>query len=214
LTFFRARLLLDDLRNAPTRKSLQRKLIQAPKGLFNLYARITKRLSEVLDEDQLLLCRRILQWIITTKEPLTVKQLAVALAVQDGEESLDEADMMFDPHEEILTVCAPLVEIVDDDIVRIVHLSVKDFLLDSARTDGLSEFTFFKDSLNADVGISLLTLLSFNAFSATFIKHGRDHRFQEENLPVDAPSPSCIPNKADDQSFDEPETPPAAVMLQ
>jgi hypothetical protein len=111
LTFSRARLMLDDLQNAPTRRFLEEKLSQTPKGLTDLYAMITKRFSENLGKDRRLLCRRALQWIITTRKQLTLHQLAVALAIRDGQTSLDEVDIMFDSYE-ILTICAPLIEIV------------------------------------------------------------------------------------------------------
>jgi hypothetical protein len=151
--------LFEDLQRAPAPRSLQAKLARAPKGLTDLYAMITNRFSETLDEDRLSLCRKALQRVITAKQDLTVTQLAVALAIRDGRKSLDESDMMFDPREEILTVCAPLFKVLDDDVVRIVYLSVRDFLLDSSRKDGQDNFVFSKDSLNANIGISLLTLL-------------------------------------------------------
>ncbi len=219
LTFRRARLTFDDLQNAPTSDSLKKKLSQAPKGLTSLYATITKRFSETLDEDQLLLCRRVLQWIITTKEQLTVNQLAVALAVRDGQKFFDETDMMIDPREEILTVCAPLVEILDDDIVRIIHLSVKDFLLDSSRTDGQNDFIFSTDTLSANIGITLLTLLSFDAFSASIFSAstsswGSNDQIKGGNPSVAAGPSSSVSDEADDQSDDEKNSSQASVMLQ
>ena len=205
--------MFDDLQKAPTRGALEGKLVKAPKGLMNLYALITKRFSETLDEDQLLLCRRVLQWIITTKEHLTVDKLAVALAIQEGQKVLDQADVMFDPQEEIMAVCAPLVEIADQT-VRIVHLSVKDFLLDSSRTNGQDGFAFSKDSLNADLGISLLTLLSFDDFSAASTSYDSDDQIEKQNQSFGARSSTSVSDEAGDQSDDENESSQASWLLQ
>ncbi len=206
--------MFDDLQKAHTRKIFEKKLIQAPKGLARLYATIIQRFSESLDEDELLLCRKVLQWVITTKEQLTVNQLAVALAIQDGQRALDKADMMPEPEKCILTVCAPLVEVVDD-AVRIVHLSVKDFLLDASRTDGQNEFLLSRDSLNADVGISLLTLLSFDEFAAENTSFDSQSLIEGQNQSFDThPSSPRVLDEADDQSDDEDKNLQASRLLQ
>ena len=106
--------------------------------------------------------------------------------------------MMFEPEKCILTVCAPLVEIVDD-AVRIVHLSVKDFLLVSSRTDGQNEFAFSKDSLSADVAISLLTLLSFDDFAADSTSFGSEIQIEYQNQSFDThPSSPRVLDEAND----------------
>lgn len=205
--------MFDDLQKAPTRRSLEGKLIKAPKGLTNLYALIIKRFSETLDEDQFLLCRRILQWIVTTRRHLTVGELAVALTVQEGQKVFAEADVMFDPQEEIMSLCAPLVEIVDDT-VRIIHLSVKDFLFDPSRIDGQDDFSFSKDSLNGQVGISLLTLLSFDEFSAARTFVGSDDQIENQDQSFDTHSATSVSSQADNHSDDENEGSKASLLRQ
>lgn len=60
----------------------------------------------------------------------------VALAIQDGQRFIDEAEMMYNPQKEILTACAPLAEMSDDKIIRKIHLCVRNFLLDSLEING------------------------------------------------------------------------------
>ena len=159
--------MIDELSKATDPSSFQAMLNQAPRGLDKMYTMIINRLLETLNENQLRLCRKVLKWTTTAKYPLTVNQLAVASAVRDGHKNLDKRYIPFNPREEILTVCAPLVEILEDSTVRIVHLSVKEFLFRSPTKDGQADFTLSRNSVNADLGVALLTLLSFSEFCAT-----------------------------------------------
>ncbi|KAI9768492.1 MAG: hypothetical protein M1840_004902 [Geoglossum simile] len=163
--FLWARLMIDELQNTTTPNSLKEMLNKAPKGLNAIYHLIIQRLIKTLSEDQLHLCRKVLQWTTTAREPLTINQLAIASAIRDRTNRLDEGNIPF--REDILTVCAPLVEILEDDTIRIVHLSVKEFLFESPTKDGQADFTFSKNSVNVNLSVALLTLLSFDEFCPT-----------------------------------------------
>src|SRR5579862_9395079 len=171
--------MIDELQNATTPNSLKAMLNRAPKGLAEIYHMIIERLLKTLSEDQLRLCRKVLQWTTTARAPLTVDQLAIASAIQVGNNHLDKRDIPF--REEILTVCAPLVEILEDNTVRIVHLSVKEFLFESRMKDGQADFAFSKYSANASLGVALLTLLSFDEFCPTDPSRTPDDEADEEN---------------------------------
>jgi hypothetical protein len=171
--------MVDELRKAPTRKALERQLNASPKGLTDLYTLIIRRLLQTLNNDQLELSRNILKWVIAAKTHLTVSQLSACLAIQDGWKQFSDEDMMFEPEGEIITVCTPLVEILDDKTVRLVHLSVKDFLLDSLQLDGEGSLSFSRDLVNAELGISLLTFLQFDDFSASRISDVFRHQTQD-----------------------------------
>jgi hypothetical protein len=131
-----------------------------------MYDMIIKWLQETLDEDQIRLCRKILKWVTTAKESLTVNQLTVAVAVRKNHKEIDEGELFFDPRHDIIAVCAPLMEILSDDTVRIVHLSAKEYLYDPSRGEGGCPFSLSPASSNADIGSALLTLLSFDEFAA------------------------------------------------
>jgi hypothetical protein len=132
-----------------------------------MYDMIIKRLQETLDEDQIRLCRKILKWVTTTKESFTVNQLTVAVAVRKNDKEIDEGELLFDPRHDIIAICAPLIEILSDDTVRIVHLSVKEYLYDPSRGGKSCPFSLSLASSNADIGSALLTLLSFDEFAAS-----------------------------------------------
>ncbi|KAH0566353.1 hypothetical protein GP486_000259 [Trichoglossum hirsutum] len=165
--FLWARLMIDELSKATSRNSFHAKLNQAPKGLDEVYGMITSRLLETLNKDQLGLCRKILKWATTVRTPLTVSQIVVASAIREGDKHLDDGNLPLNPREEILTVCAPLVEILENDTVRIVHLSLKEFLHGPPTKDRQAAFALSAHSVNADLGITLLTLLSFDEFCDT-----------------------------------------------
>ncbi|OCL11922.1 hypothetical protein AOQ84DRAFT_373546 [Glonium stellatum] len=162
--FLWARYMTDELENATTPNALAAKLDQAPRGLNEMYRMIINRLSETLNNDQLYLCQNVLKWTTMARCPLTVDQLTIALAVQNGQKALDPRDVLFNPRKEILTACAPLIEILEHDTVRIAHLSVKEFLFETTEERRKKNFTFSSHEVNAELGVTLLTLLAFDQF--------------------------------------------------
>jgi hypothetical protein len=117
-----------------------------------MYDMIINRLQKTLDEDQIRLCRKILKWVTTAKESLTVNQLTVAVAVRKNDKEIDEGELLFDPRHDIIAVCAPLVEILSDNTVQIVHLSVKEYLYDPSRGAEGCPFSLSPTSSNSDIG--------------------------------------------------------------
>ena len=105
-----------------------------------MYHSIFDRLLHTLEDDQLRICREVLKWITTATSTLTVTQLSVALAVRK-EKKFDEDELLYNPRADILEACAPLVEILADDTVRIVHLTVKEFCF-QVRGDELLAISF------------------------------------------------------------------------
>jgi hypothetical protein len=91
---------------------------------------------------------------------------------------------------------------------------VKGFLLDSSRTDGQNDFIFSTGTLNADIGITLLTLLSFDTFSASSFSYSSDDEIQGEDSSFHARPSSSVSDEADDQNDDENKSSQASVMLQ
>jgi hypothetical protein len=72
------------------------------------------------------LARKILSWITYAERPLTTGELCHALAVEVGDDDLDEDNV---PEvEDVISVCAGLV-VVDEagDVIRLVHYTTQEY---------------------------------------------------------------------------------------
>ncbi|KAJ5480131.1 hypothetical protein N7530_005640 [Penicillium desertorum] len=92
------------------------------KAYDNAMGRIQGQLREQAD-----LAIQTLSWLTCARRPLTSLELQHALAIENGESSLDEENM---PEiEDILTVCAGLVTLENETgIIRLVHYTTKEYL--------------------------------------------------------------------------------------
>ena len=142
-------LLNDEIKRGATKRQLDRLLSEMPRGIDEAYQR---ELDRILDTSTRKDARdraiAILRWVLFAVRPLTVRELAEALAVTfDNSDSEYPEDDLPDwsedgaaedyINENIRKPCGSLIEILeqeqgsslDSHTVRFVHFSVKEFLL-------------------------------------------------------------------------------------
>jgi ankyrin repeat protein len=107
------------------------------------------------------LAKQVLSWITCVKRPLTTVELQHALAVEVGEEELDEENL---PEiEDMVSVCAGLVTVDEEsDIIRLVHYTTQEYF-ERAQKD------WFPDA-ETDIANTCITYLSFNTFESGFCR--------------------------------------------
>lgn len=146
------RAILDALDNLPT-------------NLPETYKRCLQRVPENLRD----LTIKVLQWIVSAKRPLLMKELREAVAF-DIEDTEWDADKVLD-RSAVISSCVNLViEDEVDNCVRLVHPSVKQYLADSAIV--ASPYVVVDDQIN-DIrcGEFCVAYLSFRDFGLTLQKH-------------------------------------------
>ena len=122
-TFLWVALVCQELEHVPKRKTLA-KLTDFPPGLDKLYDRMMKQICS-LDDDDPILCKKILAVVGQTYRPLKLKKLAtLADSLQDMADDLASL-------QEIVGLCGSLLT-VREDTVYLVHQSAKDYLLTHA----------------------------------------------------------------------------------
>lgn len=134
--------MLDILEKKPgDAEDLMAELERLPDNIISIYAR---RLEEIHDVE---FASTIFQWLVTCRRPLTVacllgvytvvKQMKnnrdSALRGQDLKHRMDQEHFRYFLEEE----CFPLIEILDNDIIRLTHTSISQFLL-GQHIEGLS----------------------------------------------------------------------------
>ncbi|KAF2827073.1 hypothetical protein CC86DRAFT_416916 [Ophiobolus disseminans] len=115
---------LDVLKTIRTPHALQKALVTLPDGLNETYDRI---LTQIHASDQVYVIRA-LRWLTGTHRPLSVEELAEAIAIDPCKTQLDLEERLIDP-EEVLDICGSLLRIEATRIVVLAHYSVKEYLL-------------------------------------------------------------------------------------
>ncbi|KAK4112126.1 hypothetical protein N656DRAFT_768782 [Canariomyces notabilis] len=124
--FLLAQLHMDSLAKKLTRREVRTALGSLPKELDETYDQAMQRIQNQ-DEGQAALAHRVLYWISYSLRPLTVAELQHALAVEPGDDDLEEDGL----HETefMVSVCAGLVTVDrESDQIRLVHYTTQSYL--------------------------------------------------------------------------------------
>lgn len=127
--FLWVRLMFDHLLVQTTIEELTDALDQLPSGLDETYDYVLKKING-LPDSQRTLANKVLMWVVTVHRPLTVAELRTALAIRPGDENLDQRRLIINPQSTILTLCEPLVKLVEPaNVINTIHFTVNQYLL-------------------------------------------------------------------------------------
>ncbi|KAL6833601.1 hypothetical protein J3E69DRAFT_353226 [Trichoderma sp. SZMC 28015] len=171
--FRNARFLLDSIVDSKTAKSMMRTLKKQSRRYDTLDAVMTRIRGQEADRRDLAM--NTLLWMTYAYHPLRTKQLQHALAVEIGESSLDEANIL--DADDIASVCAGLVVIdTESDTFRFCNKSVESWIIERRSK-------LFPDAW-LYITRACLTYLSFTAFESGIALSEDDlnSRFQQYPL--------------------------------
>ncbi|KAI9838432.1 MAG: hypothetical protein M1837_002487 [Sclerophora amabilis] len=150
---------LDILRSCLSSSALKKALKSLPKTLDETYDRILIS----IDEDYQRQAHIALQWLAFSGRPLSLDEVAEAVAVNPEQTSFADEDRLYDPHD-ILTFCSSLVTLSHDKNLHLAHASVKDYLISERIHNGpASIFATHRASADRTIAeICVVYLLSFD----------------------------------------------------
>ena len=120
-----------------TDDAIRQALVDLPKDLSEIFARILVRSGVVGQPYQ----RRILELVTVAQRPLQIEELREALSVVPGDSTWNPAALLNDIYS-TLACCGSLVIVDEEELtVRLVHHSVKQFLLTGFNTSTSIGFT-------------------------------------------------------------------------
>ncbi|KAH8726741.1 hypothetical protein GQ44DRAFT_613477, partial [Phaeosphaeriaceae sp. PMI808] len=153
--FLLARLHVDLLLDKGTKKKVITALEHLSGGtLKQAYDEAIKRIEGQLFEETAQ-AKKVLSWITYAQRPLTTDELCHALAVELGDEELDEDNIP--DVEDIISVCAGLVTVDEEsNVIRLVHYTTQDYL------KGIQEEWILNSQ--CEIASICLTYLCFNTF--------------------------------------------------
>lgn len=150
-------LQIESLCTAKTDQAIRQALADLPKDLPTTFSRILRKSETFKDYQQ-----RTLKLIVAARRPLTTNELREALSVTPGNIDWSPAQLINDIHS-TLACCGGLIIVDEEDFaVRLVHHSVKQFLLGGLR--GSSDGMFTLESALAIMGNTIVTYLSYGVF--------------------------------------------------
>ncbi|MCJ1242728.1 hypothetical protein MMC14_010737, partial [Varicellaria rhodocarpa] len=150
--------------------NVDRVLSHPPKGLRVVYAVIFQRLSALITIVEV---QYVLQLLLVAVRPLSLDELTMGLALLKGLRNHEDYSLQGDPDREgkdIIRNLTPLIIVMPDKTVQLVHSSLKEFLLETEEgkrdvLDFASEkFRFKISDLHFTMTSCLITYLSFGCF--------------------------------------------------
>ena len=130
--FLWVRLMVEHLAAQMTPNRIVSALKDLPQDLTGVYGRI---LNDV-PISQRFSAHRILQWIVCVTRPLTLSELETAFSIEPGKPFPDPACRMIRPKERLRRFGSMIVLEDEGPTVKLVHASLKDFLLDQSLVSG------------------------------------------------------------------------------
>jgi len=171
--FLLAQLHIDNLAKQLTVRAVQKALHSLPKEIDETYDQAMQRIHSQ-DEDLVTLAHKALHWITYSHRPLTVGELQQALAVESGDEDLDEDGLL--ETEQIVSVCAGLVTVDEESShIRLVHYTTQSYF-DRVGTAKL----LVEPSLIAE---TCLIYLSFRPFAEMYCSNKDDLERRRRKYP-------------------------------
>ncbi|RKK61634.1 hypothetical protein BFJ69_g17106 [Fusarium oxysporum] len=151
-------LQINSLCLAKTDESIRHALADLPRDLPGTFSRILEQSAALGKEDQ----RRILELITAAYRPLSTDELREALSVVPGDPDWNQARMPNNIYT-ALACCGSLV-VVDEEtlLVKLIHHSVKQFLLSGP--GGVTSQTFTIQDANKTMADVVMTYLNYGVF--------------------------------------------------
>lgn len=173
--------MIDEFDEIDRNDELEEALEHLPDGLEEIYARVLDRINYFKRDSRKQSAKELLQWIACAMEPLTVHEIEHALAITADEHTFNPGRKIRRPQDFILEVCGPLVEIGEgDEIVRLVHASIKDFLLSQSHSASVTQYLVDEEDAHIRISRACLTYLCYE--NVDFVPVNSDRKASHDNL--------------------------------
>ena len=190
--FLWASIQLERICGLRTDRDIKRNLTTLPIGLDGIYIRILEQIQRQRPkavED----VKRVFQWLIGSFHPVSLEEIAEALAVQPGDVTLDQ-DGIANDVEDIAQLCGSLVTV--DRVgglamsntgkatsIAFAHMSIPEFLRsDRIKQSPVAAFCMDIPSVHADLTRTCVQYLSLSDFGMPYTAEQLDARTDKYTL--------------------------------
>lgn len=186
--FLYARLILDDLAEKAsqrdTQDSFESILFNLPIGMNNLYANLLgqQRLRSGASVDQQ---KSILQWVTHATRPLRLIELTSVHSLQQGNTALISSNT--DTKRTVQNACGPLLEILSDGTVQVIHHSFTEFITDRETGTTVKEKDLDFPVIEGTRSHSMMSKTCLRYLLSAFSRILAEQQEQTEDDPDDSP---------------------------
>lgn len=126
--------MLDLLERQVTEEGIRNELESLPETLVGLYQNTLQTMEKNASKDLREMAQRVLRWVLAAQRPLTIDGLMMALRAENlkTKENPTISDLgPFIPNyrERLWQICFPLLEVLEDNTVQVIHVSLRQYLL-------------------------------------------------------------------------------------
>ena len=127
--FLYVRLVTDMLKDQMSKFGFEDAINQLPEGLDEVFF---FRLLVIVDLLYTLLRQRafsILYWVCAARRPILLHEVADGIVLHPSQKALNRRTRSNNPKRDIIEFCAPLLEMLKDGVLDLVHFSAKEYLI-------------------------------------------------------------------------------------
>ena len=171
IRFLWVALQIQDLCMQTCDEDIIKTLQDLPRDLPETYRRILRRIAESGRAD---VVRRIFEWVLISKRPLTLDELNEAISTEPAQ-PFSRPERLVNNLEQAVTTWAESLIVMDEEdlTIQFTHGTVRDFLLDPKLNVGLEVFSFHEGLLDSKAGDICVTYLNFSDFDRGLVKATR-----------------------------------------
>ena len=126
--FLYVRLVTDMLKGQISKFEFENAINQLPEGLDEAYGLILSRIESLRPA----LRQRafsILYWVCAARRPILLHEVADGIVLHPRQTALNRRTRSNNPNRDIIEFCAPLLEMLKDGVLDLVHFSAKEYLI-------------------------------------------------------------------------------------
>ena len=153
--FLYVRLVTDMLKDQMSESEFENAINQLPEGLDEAYGRILLRI-EKLSAQLRQRAFRILYWVCVARRPILLHEVADGIVLHPGQTILSRKTRSSNPSKDIIGICAPFLESLENGVLDLVHFSAKEYLIHEHSGP-------FIDIVNAHLSIALSCLINLKS---------------------------------------------------
>ena len=127
--FLYVRLVTDMLKDQMSEFDFENAINQLPEGLDEAYGRILSRIESLRPAQLRQRAFSILYWVCAARRPVLLHEVADGIVLHPRQTALNRKTRSNNPNRDIIEFCAPLLELLKDGVLDLVHFSAKEYLI-------------------------------------------------------------------------------------
>ena len=127
--FLYVRLVTDMLKGQMSDFEFEKAINQLPEGLDEAYGRILSRIESLRPAQLRQRAFSILYWVCAARRPILLHEVADGIVLHPSQTALNKRTRSNNPKRDIIEFCAPLLEMLKDGVLDLVHFSAKEYLI-------------------------------------------------------------------------------------